>query len=62
MLYELATKHLYHREEEVVQEGPLNLIEGEETEENVSDQELMWTWECESDYHLMRDFMIEIDS
>lgn len=39
MLYEIETKHPSHHEEEVVQEGPLGLIEGEEPEENESDDQ-----------------------
>lgn len=62
MLYEPATEHPDHHEEEVVQEGPLGLIEGEEIEENKFDQESMLTWECESGYHPTGDPMLEIES
>lgn len=61
MLYGLATKHPDHHEEEVVQEGPLGLIEGEEIEENESDHESTLTWECESDCHPIGDPELEIN-
>lgn len=62
MLHEPAIEHPDHHEEKIVQEEPLGLIDGEETEENESDHESILTWECESDCHLIGDPLLEIDS
>lgn len=61
MLYEATTEHPDHHEEEVMREGPLDLIKGEEIGKE-SDHESMLTWECENDCHPIGDPALEIGS